>query len=142
MNTTPIRVPLTHLEDPEADMPTKRPALAKLTPKNKLRLTLSEMAYDEACGWFGDTIAALGQALENDPWTAAQDLLAASEVYLLLDIANTQLQPFYLNPQRVKLTLSRAEACLLWRVWRAQGLPASQAPALTEALHALHQLLA
>jgi hypothetical protein len=140
MDTTPIRVPVTHLPDPEADMP-KRPVLAKLTPKNKVRLLLSEMAYDEACGWFGDTIATLGKALESDPWVAAQDLNLASQVYLLLDIAETQLQPYYLNPQAVKLSLSRAEGSLLWRIYHASGLTPSQAPAFTEVLHALHQLL-
>ncbi|MDJ0363596.1 hypothetical protein QMK33_00410 [Hymenobacter sp. H14-R3] len=141
MHTTPMRVPVTHLEAPEVDMP-KRPVLVKLTPKNKVKLSLNLMAYDEACGWFGDTIAALGQALQDDPWPAAQDLELASKVYLLLDIHNTQLEPYYLRPAAMKLTLTRAEACLLWRCWRDNGLAANQAPALTEVLHALHQLLA
>lgn len=138
-----MRVPVTHLEDPEIDMPTKRPVLARLTPKNRVRLTLSLIAYEEALEFFGDAIERLGRALDATPWAAVVDLGPATAVYLLLDLHKTYLEPHALAyPRQVKLLLSRAEACLLWKTWAASEVAPAQAPAYAAVMEALHQLLA
>lgn len=140
MNTALWPVLATHHDDPDA---MKRPApLATLTPRKRVKLKLHQPAYLEAVWVLPLLTRCLAEVVAETPWLDLEGAPPRAALALLHDLWDEQLGGYqHQNPDLVTLTLSRAEGYLLWRVWAACELPATDAPSWQAVMADLHHLL-
>ncbi len=139
METSLMRVAVTDAPDSEYMAP--RPALASLNKANRVKLRLSQMAFNEACQVVGHLSVAFGRDVENDPWLDVGMAESRAMLMLMLDMYEAQMLPYVLSqPELVTITLSRCEAMTLWKVWMISEIPGADVPAFAAVLHELHHL--